>query len=161
MVLWIILFVIFMTVGVIICFNNEDGIDCDYCVIYTLVALFGSLLLSFVISVMAPNQYKPNEEILFSRTICENITITPDVSRNTTSDTDFYNIEYQIAGTKVTLSEQGKIYCTEFKVSDTGYSYIEKYLCEYYSPIRNFLYGSFGRPRWYYKIYLVPEDERP
>ena len=159
MILWVILFILTLGIGYI-CFKLYGNYIRSYvteCIIYFFISLFCTGVIAFAISACAPNQFKPNKDIMFSQTVCENIAITPSVQYKQTY-TDYYNIEYQVAGTKITLSEEVQIYCTEFEVSTIGYPYIEKYFCDYFSPIRNFLYGSWSRPRWYYKIYLIPNE---
>lgn len=158
MILWLILFVLSC---VVIFFSTkeflkEEGFQHFLWMIALALVVTGEI--SFLTSACAPNQYKPNEEIIFSHIDCDSIVITPAFYDNHTVNTDEFNIDYKLQNNTATLSEEISVYCCSFETSTTGFPYIEKYFCKRVSSIREFLYGSWNRPRWYYKIYLVPTE---
>lgn len=116
-------------------------------------------LVSLIVSACAPKQYIPDEKIKFSQIVCDSIVITPSLeSQRTVNRTDYFNMEYKLRNNVATLSTEIPVYCCSFETSTTGYPYIEKYFCKRVSSIREFLYDSWCRPRYYYKIYLVPTE---
>lgn len=158
MILWLILSIVFLAIVFILTvplFKKEERLH--YLWIIPCVVIVTAVI-SLMISVSAPNQYIPNEEIKFSQITCDSIVITPAFFRKDTIDTDKFNIDYKLQNNTATLSEEIPVYCCSFETSTTGYPYIEKYFCKRVSSIREFLYGSWFRPRWYYKIYLVPTE---
>lgn len=158
MILWLILFIIvsIITYFCVRDFLKEEGWAHLLWIIAIILAITG--VISLIASNCAPNQYKPDETIMFSHANCNSIIITPAVNSANTVYTSSFNIEYKLQNNTATLSERIPVYCCSFETSTTGYPYIEKYFCERISSVREFLYGSWNRPRWYYKIYLVPTE---
>lgn len=156
MILWLILSIVFCAIILIApLVEKEEQIHYFWIIPCVLIV---TAFFSFIASVSAPKQYIPDEEIKFSQITCDSIVITPAFYNQNTINTDKFNIDYKLQNNTATLSEEIPVYCCSFETSTTGYPYIEKYFCRRVSPIREFLYGSWCRPRWYYKIYLVSTE---
>lgn len=156
MILWLI-FSIVLCVSILMAPLLEKNERIHYLWIIPCIVV-ATAVVSLLASACAPKQYIPDEEIKFSQINCDSIVITPAFSQKNTIDTDKFNIDYKLHNNTATLSEEIPVYCCSFETSNTGYPYIEKYFCRRVSSIREFLYGSWCRPRWYYKIYLVPTE---
>lgn len=150
MYLWCILFVVAIVIGIPFFKDNDH----DFVYSYSCVALVVSAVIAIIVANCAPNQFKPDTDLMFSQVVCDDLVITPNISTGNSTSTSSFNLEYRIKGNPASLSEEVEVYCAEVTQSDTGYSYFERYYCDYMSPVRSFLYGSWGRPRWYYKIYI-------
>jgi hypothetical protein len=158
MTLWLILSIVFCIIIFIITFPLFEKEERIHYLWIIPCAVIVAAFISSIASACAPNQYIPDEEIKFSQINCDSIVITPAFFSKDTIDTDKFNIDYKLQNNTATLSEEIPVYCCSFETSATGHPYIEKYFCRRVSSIREFLYGSWFRPRWYYKIYLVPTE---
>lgn len=156
MILWIILSIV-LCVGILAAPLLVGDKKIHYLWIIPCVVAVTALI-SLIVSACAPKQYIPDEKIKFSQIACDSIVITPAFINRDTIDTDKFNIDYKLQNNTATLSEEIPVYCCSFETSTTGHPYIEKYFCRRVSSIREFLYDSWCRPRYYYKIYLVPTE---
>ena len=164
MFLWAILFVVVILIGIIAyCIDNGSlkELDASTAIVNCGVSLAITAIISLVVCAAAPKQFIPETETMYSQTVCESITITPNVNNNRNNDNDYFNMEYRIKGNNsVSLSLEIPIYGATFSVSDKGYCYFERYAIRRASPVRDFLYGSWIRPRYYYIIYLVDDTQK-
>lgn len=162
MFLWVILFAVVILVGIIAyCIDSGSlkELDVTTAIIYCVVSLVVTGIIAVIVCAAAPKQFVPETEMMYSQTVCESITITPNVNNNRNNDGDYFNMEYRIKGNSTaSLSLEIPIYGATFSVSDKGYCYFERYAIRRASPVREFLYGSWIRPRYYYVIYLTDSN---
>jgi len=155
MILWIILSIISCVFVVISFLREGEKIHYLWIILPCVVAV--TALISLIVSACAPKQYIPDEKIKFSQIVCDSIVITPSLDSHV-DKTDYFHMEYKLRNNVATLSVEIPIYCCSFETSTKGFPYIEKYFCRRLSSTREYLYDSWCRPRYYYKIYLVPTE---